>query len=363
MFSTVDASAILATRVPSHVTCDRIAWSITKDGQYDVKTGYRFWYENNIVTAVSSQSSGWSRIWRLILPHKMKIFLRRFCQNNLPVRNRLKSKGVGCPLICPMCGVDVEHLMHVFLDCTFARSCWHYVGLQYNWDEIFSANDWLLNKLEVASVEETAKICTTLYGIWMARNRKVWDNVDLTGIAAMQLAFRNVQEWKEARQSKRKGVGGQVSGTKLSDTKWVPPPHGSYKVNVDASWIPGAEISTIGMVLRDNAGVFLEGRTVAMGKAANAFEAECIGVREALSWVKNRTDRDVVVESDSKMTIEAITGDHEYVLEVGHVIDQCKMLLHSLTGTSVKHIRRQANKVAHGLAKMPCSVNCCNIFM
>ncbi|XP_074328485.1 uncharacterized protein LOC141666397 [Apium graveolens] len=80
LFSVVDAFAILEIRVPDHVASDRIAWSNSKDGKYDVKSGYRLWHDCNMEAVVPSQSTGWSRIWRLNLPHKMKVFVAIICQ-------------------------------------------------------------------------------------------------------------------------------------------------------------------------------------------------------------------------------------------------------------------------------------------
>lgn len=41
-------------------------------------------------------------------------------------------------------------------------------------------------------------------------------------------------------------------------------------------------------------------------------------------------------------------------LEVGHVVDHCKWLLQSARGLMVTHIRKQANKVVHSLARFSC---------
>ena len=95
---------------------------------------------------------------------------------------------------------------------------------------------------------------------------------------------------------------------------------------------------------------------------SSVFEAECIGVREALSWLQSYRDWKVVVETDSLLTASALCTGRNNLLEVGHVIDQCRMLLHSLPGVCVKHVRKQANKVAHSLARIPCLLNCFIIF-
>ena len=46
-----------------------------------------------------------------------------------------------------MCNEDVEHKLHVFFDCPFATSCWHYVGVNYDMSRVKFAPEWLLQKL------------------------------------------------------------------------------------------------------------------------------------------------------------------------------------------------------------------------
>lgn len=105
---------ILNTLIPQNKVKDRIAWAFSSDGKYSVKSGYKYWQEQFAENIDIISSDGWSRIWRVDVPHKIRIFLWRFCRNNVPVRNRLHHKGVNVPILCLLCN-DVEHLIHVFL--------------------------------------------------------------------------------------------------------------------------------------------------------------------------------------------------------------------------------------------------------
>lgn len=122
--------------------------------------------------------------------------------------------------------------------------------------------------------------------------------------------------------------------------KWSPPENGKLKLNVDASWYAAVESFSIGMVHRDGGGNFIEGRVFSFPQVESVLEAESVGVKEALSWVMSREERKVIVELDSKLATDVINGQQEYVLEVGHVIDLCKMMLHLLPEVSVNHIRK-----------------------
>ncbi|KAK1404146.1 hypothetical protein POM88_003751 [Heracleum sosnowskyi] len=94
------------------------------------------------------------------------------------------------------------------------------------------------------------------------------------------------------------------SSISVNDRCWHKPAEGVLKCNVDASFYPGTATFTIGMVVRDCRGEFVEGRSMTLMSPDSVFEAECIGVREALSWVLSRGDnREVVVETDSDLKL------------------------------------------------------------
>lgn len=107
------------------------------------------------------------------IPHKLKNFLWRFYNNNILVRILLRGKGVQTPIVCPMCNRDVEHVLHLFFDCEFARRCWQYVNLIFDMQEVEFATDWLLDKLRTKFMDNLITITKILTGIWFARNKKV----------------------------------------------------------------------------------------------------------------------------------------------------------------------------------------------
>ncbi|XP_074376865.1 uncharacterized protein LOC141718382 [Apium graveolens] len=235
-FTTVDANAILATRVPQHDADDRIVWSSCKDGVYTVKAGYKFWHDRNVDgSAVVPRSKGWYKIWQLVLPHKFKIFIWRFCRNNLPVRVRLHEKGTDVPLQCPMCNADTKHLRHVFFECEFASSCWQTVDFIFDTSEMHDVHAWILDKLDRAPQSEAMRICTVLYGIWYWRNQRVWNDKVVPGKTAMDLCFKFVQDWKEARSKGVTEVPNKKQPMQGNSRRWQPPENEEYKVNVDAA--------------------------------------------------------------------------------------------------------------------------------
>lgn len=98
MFSGDDAALILSTRIPPLPVADRLAWARTTNDKYSVKTGYQMWRAKNIGIGSVVQLNGWSKLWKLELPHTIKLFLWRFCRNSVHVKSRLSTKGVSLPL-------------------------------------------------------------------------------------------------------------------------------------------------------------------------------------------------------------------------------------------------------------------------
>lgn len=138
---------VMNTYITQNQVKDRVAWSFSTDGKYSVESGYKFWQERYTDCTRVIQSSGWKKNWTTDLPHKIRLFLWRFCRNNVPVRNMLRSKGVNVTILCPLYETDVEHLLLVFFDCEFAVYFWNHMGSNFLMNDVESDPEWLLQKL------------------------------------------------------------------------------------------------------------------------------------------------------------------------------------------------------------------------
>lgn len=59
-----DVRLILQTKIPQTMARDRIAWMVSSNGIYSVKTGYEFW-ASQFPDDTGSSSKGWSKLWKL----------------------------------------------------------------------------------------------------------------------------------------------------------------------------------------------------------------------------------------------------------------------------------------------------------
>lgn len=251
-----------------------------------MKSGYKYWHTQKIGVDGVTQSLGWGKIWRLNIPHKLKIFLWRFCRNTIPVRNRLRHKGIVVPILCSMCGIDVEHMAHIFFDCEFSKHCWSSVGIEVDIEGLEFASDWLLEKLSTEPQDRLILIVTVLWSIWFARNKKVWEGVSLAPKVAVELSSKHVTEWRQVWKKKNSKERAANSGVQ-SRVRWRPPEPGCLKINVDASIRENEDHYSIGMVMRDHEGRFLMDKTLKVEGKISVLEAESVGVLEALLWTKH----------------------------------------------------------------------------
>lgn len=132
----------------------------SSNGQYTVKVGYHYWTSHNSIRGEDNEARGWNKLWNLKLPHKVRIFLWRFCKTNILVKKLLRGKGVPNPITCPMCEVGIEHVLHLFFDCPFAKQCWITVGLEFDMREVESGPGWLLKKLSEDTNDNLVRIAT-----------------------------------------------------------------------------------------------------------------------------------------------------------------------------------------------------------
>lgn len=70
-----------------------------------------------------------------------------------------------------------------------------------------------------------------------------------------------------------------------------------------------------------------------------------MGIREALSWIKDKSLTNVIVETDCLVAIQAIRSSEQMLSYFGRIIERCKTLLRKLEdkGVILRFVKRSAN--------------------
>jgi len=133
---------------------------------------------------------------------------------------------------------------------------------------------------------------------------------------------------------------------------WQPPMPGRYKCNIDAAFSSHHNRTGIGICVRDSEGIFVLARTIIYPCTVSVDVGEALGLHAALQWLSDMQMDSVDFETDSKLTVDAFLATRNDLSEFGCIISSCRSLFRNLYSNSrVEFVRRQANAVAHALAR------------
>lgn len=139
------------------------------------------------------------------------------------------------------------------------------MGLYFDMSGIEYAPSWLLCMLETDKVDNLIKIATVHRGIWIVRNKKLWEEKVVSLVMELEWSSKHISDWRNVVSR----VQGMKLGSKITDQtrqqcehRWKPPLPRQLKINVDASVFPGSNSFSIGWILRDSTGPFVRGKTM-----------------------------------------------------------------------------------------------------
>jgi ribonuclease HI len=365
LFSEEMASKVLSVPLLDLVQEDKLIWDEEKDGVYSVKSGYRKLMRAREERYRPRGRNEWGRIWKIQAPPKAKHFLWRVCKECLPTRMRLRSRHVQCPLDCPLCFAEPEDDWHLFFNCESSNEAWSAMGIEQilhpRLNLFHNVRDFIFNICCHESEQVAGKMAMLLWTIWQNRNNIVWNDNKLN---ARQVGLQAAQAWNEwamvqgfledqqqplVLQQQTAPVAQQQAGSVMH--QWQPPLPGYLKCNVDASFYNTARGTGGGWCLRDHRGRFILAGTYFINERLNTMEGEAIALKEAICEVRQRGFSHIIFESDSKIVVDAITTTHVGTSEFSAVISHIKSLLLLCPNFEVKFVKRQANMVAHSLAR------------
>ena len=114
-------NAITKIPIPSTPSPDKLVWIHEPKGLFSVKSAYKC---NQMEHPHIFGSNIWSKLWKLNLHERSKMFIWRLGSGVLPTNlNFFLRVGHGNPKF-PLCLTEDESIEHLFFKCNFARSMW-----------------------------------------------------------------------------------------------------------------------------------------------------------------------------------------------------------------------------------------------
>ncbi|GAU34295.1 hypothetical protein TSUD_20010 [Trifolium subterraneum] len=311
LFSRDVAEKILETPLVSSVREDKVVWDEERNGCYSVKFG-----------------------------------------GCLPTRSRLLERRVECTLNCPVCDEEIEDELHIFFRCAVARDSWSAAGLSsvlHNATyQQTNAMDRIFAICSNESSDIVGRVAMLLWCIWKNRNDKLWnDNVQMPRQIGRHV-FDAWNDWYSVHKLQSNNVSGT---TEVDVVRWEKPALDWVKCNVDVAFVSGFGRTSMRFCFRDNSGHFMAGMTQCQQTVISSVEGETWALLLAMEEARHRGLNRVQFESDSKVLIEVIHMKRRGNSEFLSIVHDILSLMSSFINFEVKFVRRQANLVAHILAR------------
>lgn len=157
-----------------------------------------------------------------------------------------------------------------------------------------------------------------------------------------------LQKWQSVCQ-KGRNIDRTTSDSDLEE--WKPPGPGFVKCNIDVAYFQEQQWWGKGMCIQDDKGWFVRATMNIRHGMPEVHEGEALVLLQTLTWLKNMDYQYVEVESDCKRLTDSLDRNIMDDSEFGMILNKCKRILMSFPNHKVSLIRKQANCIAHSLAR------------
>jgi hypothetical protein len=192
--------------------------------------------------------------------------------------------------------------------------------------------------------EESTRVVVTLWALWHARRKIIHEGQYQSPLSTHCFVDRFIADLGQLE-------GSRVAAptVKPAGPRWIPPPSGLAKVNVDAAVSKNNNVAEIAAVARDTSDAFLDASAVAMRGATDPEALEALACREGLALATDLLLRRVRVASDCQNAIRSIYGHGRGAY--GHIVMELKARATEFQEVQFVLEGRSSNGDAHGLAR------------
>jgi ribonuclease HI len=337
---------------------DERVWPGDRLGQFDIASAYKLLcgYRDLEVNAM------WNFIWKLDVPERVRFFVWRLRYGRIPTNKACHRWGYGTPYCGHCIGVE-ENIIHALRDCPVAHHTWnHLLPMQsrhafftchfHNW---FQHNMLTREKME-GGIDWCVVWAVTCYHLWLWRNKETFDSEFVRPKHASSYIMQYVDNYNSAKQS----VAVIMDKTRTTvNVKWEAPRSDWISLNTDGAVKNG--IAGCGGVLRDHRGNWITGFSKYIG-ITSAFNAELWGVYNGLCLAKRNGLQNIELQIDSMIVVRTLSGDRLGDNGGRSLVRRIRSLFQDGWNIKIRHVYREANRVADALATLGCQQDACNLF-
>ena len=356
-----DANIILSLPI-SVETEDFLAWHPDPNGKFSVKSAYVLGtksrdHQNSRDTSTSyaeGRDFDWSKIWKLNVQNKIKMFVWRMAHNALQVKLNIARRGVDLDTRCPMCLRSDEDSGHLFFKCKAVKLCWRLLNMEDIRIMLKAENSpkTVLEKIWGFNTDNQCKIILFMWCWWSARNKTNSGERKKSAHEVINDFYFHFQVWRDTTHM-RKAL------TSNSKPKWKVPPEDVYKINCDGAFIPGINKAGWGFVIRDHTGMAIAAGAGSANFLMSAQHAEAVACLKGMECAAGLRMRRIILETDAAFVAKALSAPGVDRSILGTLLGDIKALMYEeFSECIISHVSRDCNIVADTLAAM--GLNCTN---
>jgi hypothetical protein len=166
------------------------------------------------------------------------------------------------------------------------------------------AKNWLLSMIDTLPHDQLIRMCVTLWAIWHARRKVIYEDTFQSPLSThffVQSFISHLEQVKLSSIFEKK----IMKPSTCDHPRWIPPPAGMVKINVDAGMTTTAPSSLVAPVARPETEVFLGSSAILFHvlfqkplEAMEVHEGMNLAQDLALTCIKVATDRLSVLPCD-----------------------------------------------------------------
>ncbi|XP_073362809.1 uncharacterized protein [Aegilops tauschii subsp. strangulata] len=315
------------------------------------------WLNGSSVSShTEKDEKAWTSLWKLKIPSKVRIFLSRLAHQSLPTTDVLKRRNMSDRDVCPLCGCE-DSWRHALVACTMSRCVWalsdeNLVSLMSE-NEESNARIWLFELNEKMDHASFTRMVITLWSIWYARRKAIYESIFQSPQHTASFINNYIDELGHM------SVGGVQVGTPVAapprPKRWLPPPSGTAKINVDGAVVRSRRGGAVAALCRDQEGHYLGSSAMVYYGITDPLTLETYACREALALADDLGQQKICVASHCQEAVNDInrgTGGPNAAL-----VHEIMNHYNSFISCSFVFERRNFNYEVHNLAKFACNLD------
>ena len=228
-----------------------------------------------------SEEKEWTSLWQVQVPSKIKMFLWRLARQSIPFGDVLQHRKMAASSSCAICGME-DSWRHSLLECNLAKCVWalekeditEFVGCLQEQD----ARAWLAQTFSSLPQEDLVCVTINMWTIWYARRKAIYVGIFQSPFSTHNFVERFISDLNLTKPKQR-------AAQRVHDhhPRWISPPPGFAKINVDAALSKNSKSVAVAAVARDSSGCYLGASTLVFAGVSDPEILEVLACREGLA--------------------------------------------------------------------------------